>query len=134
MVINNYIANYVSILNYAIRTKRIYCRILYTKLGERLTSLLFKNGYLLNYRIISNISYSYIYIQLKHINSFNPLLNIQLISKPTNCIYWSVDKLSEECSRCGSLTQYMLSTCRGLLLSNNAIAARVGGKILFRIN
>jgi len=134
MIINNYIANYVAMLNYAIKTKRIYCRILYTKLGERLSSLLFIHGYILNYRIISNCTYSYIYIQLKRIISFNPLLSIQLVSKPTNVIYWTIDRLMDECNRAGELTQYVLSTSKGLLLSNNAIASRVGGKILFKIN
>jgi ribosomal protein S8 len=134
MISNDYISNFIAILNYAIKTKRIYCRIVYTKLGQRLTSLLFKHGYILNYRIISNTSYSFIYIQLKRINGFNPLLSIQLVSKPTNIIYWSVDRLIEECSRSGELTQYVLSTSKGLLLSNNAISARLGGKILFRIN
>jgi ribosomal protein S8 len=134
MIINNYIANYVAMLNYAIKTKRIYCRILYTKLGERLSSLLFVHGYILNYRIISNYTYSYIYIQLKRITSFNPILSVQLISKPTNVIYWTIDRLMDECNRSGELTQYVLSTSKGLLLSNNAISSRVGGKILFKIN
>lgn len=134
MISNDYISNYISILNHAIRTKRIYCRIAYTKLGHRITSLLFKHGYILHYRVISNISYSFIYIQLKRLNAFNPLLSINLVSKPTNVIYWSVDRLMDECIRAGELTQYVLSTSKGLLFSNNAISARLGGKILFRIN
>jgi ribosomal protein S8 len=134
MIQNNYIANYVAILNYAIKTKRIYCRIVYTKLGERLTSLLFKHGYILMYRILPQMTFSFIYIQLKKIHSFNPLFNVQLVSKPTNLIYWTVDRLIDECARSGVLTQYVLSTPKGLLLSNNAIAARLGGKVLFKIN
>jgi ribosomal protein S8 len=134
MVINNYIANYVAVLNYALKTRRIYCRILYTKLGDRLCSLLFTHGYILNYRVISNLTYSFIYIQLKRVNSLNPLFSLQLISKPTNVIYWTIDRLMDECSRSGILTQYVLSTSKGLLFSNNAIASRVGGKVLFKIN
>jgi ribosomal protein S8 len=134
MITNDYISNYIAILNHALRTKRIYCRVLYTKLGYRLTSLLFKHGYILHYRIISTISYSHIYIQLKRSNGLNPLLSVHMISKPTNIIYWSVIRLMEECSRGGELTQYVLSTSKGLLLSNNAISLQLGGKVLFRIN
>jgi ribosomal protein S8 len=134
MIILHYISNYVAVLNHAIRTKRLYCRILYTKLGERLTSLLFKHGYILSYRIISNLQYSFLYIQLKKTNLYNPFLSITLISKPSNIIYWSVDRLVFECSRSGNLTQYILSTTQGFLFSNNAIASNLGGQVLFKIN
>lgn len=133
-MVNCYISNLVSILNYSIQTKRIYCRIEYTKLGERLISLLFTHGYILSYRIINNKGISYIYIQLKKTNSFNPLLKIQLISKPTNIICWSHERLIRECTRSGSLTQFVLSTTEGFLFSKDAINTGLGGKILFKIN
>ena len=134
MIQNNYIANYVAIVHYSIITRRMYCRILHTNIGERLTSILYKQGYFLMYRIIPQGTISYIYIQLKHARAFMPLLSIKLVSKPTNLIYWTIDRLLEETARGGALTQYMLSTSKGLLLSSNAISLGVGGKVLFRIN
>lgn len=132
--ISNYVANYVAILNYAIKTNRLYCRILYTKYGEKITSLLFRSGYILSYRIINENNYSYIYIQLKQVNMFNPLLQLKLISRPKNNVYWTVKRLTNECLWSNNATIYILSTSKGLLFSNNAIEHNVGGKVLFRIN
>jgi ribosomal protein S8 len=134
IVISNYVANYISIINYAIRTKKLYCRILYTKYGERITSLLFRHGYILSYRIINEKNYSFLYIQLKKSNMFNPLLQLKLISKPKNSTYWTAKRLINECLWSNNLTFYVLSTSKGLLLSNNAIEHNVGGKVLFKIN
>jgi ribosomal protein S8 len=134
-MLTNYICNFVSIIHYAIITKRQYCRILCTKVGLRLVSLLFKNGYLLSYRLVMNQTKKYIYIQLKNVTHLlNPLHNIKLISRPSNVVYWTVEKLNKELTRGGRLTHYILYTDKGLIFSNTALSLNVGGHVLFKIN
>jgi len=133
-MVTHYLANYISILNHAVITKRYHCRALHTTIGERVTSMLLQQGYIAGYRIINMGSYSYIYIQLKVSNTFNPLKTIKLISKPTNRVFWTCQKLTKHCTRTHNLTQYLLSTPYGLLFSKDAIASHTGGEVLFSIN
>jgi ribosomal protein S8 len=133
-MISNYIANFISILNYSIITKRNYCKIIYTKLGERLISLLFKHGYITYYRFISNINKKYIYIFLKNQSMLNSIFQLKLISKSRSRIYWSFKRLWKEYTSANSITRYILSTSKGIIISSSAIDYNIGGEILFRLN
>lgn len=133
-MLSNYIANFVSIINYSIITRRNYCRIIHTNVGVRIVSLLFNKGYISFYRFIKTINRNYIYISLKYHLMFNPLFQIKLVSKSGNNIYWSLKKLIQEHYSADTITDYVLSTSKGLLFSSNAVEYRVGGKVLFKIN
>lgn len=133
-MLSNYIANFVSIINYSIITRRSYCRIIHTNVGVRIVSLLFNKGYISFYRFIKTIDRNYIYISLKYHLMLNPLFQIKLVSKSGNNIYWSLKKLIQEHLSADTITDYVLSTSKGLLFSNTAVEYRVGGKVLFKIN
>lgn len=133
-MISNYIANFISILNFSIITKRNYCKIIYTRLGEQLISLLFKYGYVTYYRFINNINKRYIYIFLKNQAMLNSIFQLKLISKSRGRVYWNSKRLWKECTLANSTTRYVLSTSRGIIISSLAIEYSIGGEILFRLN
>lgn len=133
-MLSNYIANFVAILNYSIITKRNYCRVLHTNLGLRIISLLFGKGYISFYRFVNTISKKYIYIGFKYELMLNPLFQIKLISKSGNYVHWSLKKLTQEHMDSESITDYLLSTSKGILFSVQALEYGIGGQVLFKIN
>lgn len=133
-MLSNYIANFVSIINYSIITKRNYCRVIHTNLGVRIVSLLFDKGYISFYRFVNSISNRYIYIGFKYELMLNPLFQIKLVSKSGNYIYWSLKKLIQEHMDAESITDYLLTTSKGIIFSDRALEYGIGGKVLFKIN
>ena len=133
-MLSNYIANFVSIINYSIITRRNYCRVIHTNMGARIVSLLFNKGYISFYRYIRTLNKEYIYVSLKYHLMLNPLFQIKLVSKSGNNIYWSLKKLIQEHLSADTITDYVLSTSKGLLFSNTALEYGIGGKVLFKIN
>jgi len=65
---------------------------------------------------------------------YNPLFQIKLISKSGNNIYWSIKKLIQEHIAADTITDYVLSTSKGILFSTTALEYGIGGKVLFKIN
>lgn len=115
-------------------TNRNYCKVINTRLGERITSLLFINGYILFYRFINSDRNSYIYIYLKTHVMTNPLYQLDLISTPTHNIYWTFKHLCYKCSSYRGMNSYILSTSKGVITSTMSLQYHIGGKILFKIN
>src|SRR6185312_6637874 len=128
IIVNNYVCNFIAILNYSIYTNRFFCRIPYRKVGEQLCSLLFKHGYILSYRCITYKNKDYIYVMMKCVKNINPLYQLKMISRPGSSIYWTVNKLTDELSSGSVYTQYVISTPKGILLSNVAVEKQIGGK------
>lgn len=133
-MLSNYIANFISIINYSIITRRNYCRVIHTSMGTRIVSLLFNKGYISFYRYIRTLNRNYIYISFKYHLMSNPLFQIKLVSKSGNNIYWSLKKLIQEHLSADTITDYVLSTSKGIIFSDTAMEYGVGGKVLFKIN
>src|SRR5690606_11689131 len=126
----HYIPNFITIINNSIKNNRNYCRIPYTSVGTRLASLLFSTGYLLYYRIIDVTNSDHIYVFMKNDTIISVIFKLKLISKSTNYIYWTCKRLWNESSIANIITNYIISTSKGVFFGTTALAFHLGGKVL----
>ena len=80
------------------------------------------------------IKESAILVYLKYKNGIGSIYSINIISKPSNRIYWTLNFLSKNYRRHDFSTIYILSTSKGLLTHNDALLINnCSGEILCKI-
>jgi ribosomal protein S8 len=94
--------------------------------------LLQKIGLIRGFFFILNANYILVY--LKYINSKACFIDINLISKPSNRIYWTLNFLSKNYRRNDFSTIYIISTAKGLLTHNDVLLSKnFSGEIICKI-
>jgi len=75
-----------------------------------------------------------ILVYLKYTKGVSSIHSINIISKPSNRIYWTLNFLSKNYRRHDFSTIYILSTSKGLLTHNDALLTKsFSGEILCKI-
>ena len=71
---------------------------------------------------------------LKYKSNKPVIYSIDLISKPSRRIYWTLNLLSHNYSKYSFSTFYIISTSKGLITSNDALLQKnISGEILCKI-
>jgi small subunit ribosomal protein S8 len=126
----NYLWNMFANLKNGQLAKRNYIYQTRKNICENFLKLLWNEGFILGYKIDSNDS-NRLKIFLKYKNG-NPVINsIQLISKPSKRIYWSIDQIWKIDS---SKTFIIFSTNKGLKTIIECKKLKIGGEPFIVIN
>lgn len=109
-----------------------------SKVVIEIIDILFKEGYILSYRIIKKNGFDFIEIQLKYywLNKLNykyvnAITDIKIISKPGRRVYSKVKELEGVNNGLGTL---IISTAEGIMTDKRARDENLGGEILIKIN
>ena len=99
---------------------------------EEILKVLKKAGYITNYSILGDVK-KQISIVLKYHNE-NPVMNvISRVSKASRRVYKSVLELKQSRYKSG-LGTTIVSTSKGVMTDKDAIAANLGGEVLFYVS
>lgn len=94
--------------------------------------LLQKIGLIRGFFFILNENYILVY--LKYINSKACFMDINLISKPSKRVYWTLNFLSKNYRRNDFSTVYIVSTSKGLFTHNDVLLSKnFSGEIICKI-
>ena len=88
-------------------------------------------GYINGYSILGETKKS-VQIELKYFENQPVIGMIQRVSKASRRVYKSVDELKNRFK--GGLGSAIVSTSKGVMTDNDAIAANLGGEVLFYIS
>jgi ribosomal protein S8 len=97
-------------------------------------SVLYKEGYILSYKIIINNNNSWIYVVLNKKNGNFLIKKIKRISKPSQRSFCSLVTLKNLYSFSNGETNYIISTSRGIFTGKSCLAHGFSGEILLQIN
>ena len=130
---NNYIfADLIVRIKVGYKSRLLSIKVLKNKLTLNFLILLYKIGLIRSFFILNNENKILVY--LKYRNNKPIFYSIDLISKPSRRIYWSLNMLSYNYSKYSFSTFYIISTSQGLITSNDAILSKnISGEILCRI-
>ena len=130
--------NYYNFSDLLIRIKLAYkghltsIKVLKNKFTIKFLYLLQKIGLIRGFFFLKNDNYMLVY--LKYMNGKSCINNINLISKPSNRIFWTLNFLSKNYKRHDFSTIYIISTSKGLITHNEALLIKnVSGEILCKI-
>jgi len=121
----------IRIKNAYMARKKYVRQVQYSKLKENVLEILKKNGFIVDYKIVSDGKKKFIDITLKEV--VNPIQDIPVIkfySKPSRRVYVSYKDLHKVA---GGLGIGVISTSKGLLTTKEAKYNKVGGELLFEI-
>jgi ribosomal protein S8 len=127
---NYIIADIFSNFKNACGSNLLKTTIIKNKISLTIVSILYKEGYISNYKIVKNK----LEVYFKYINNI-PLLKkekIKIISKPSKRIYFTNKELVNLYSEQG-YALHIISTPFGIMSLKNAIQIRQGGEYLFKI-
>jgi ribosomal protein S8 len=75
-----------------------------------------------------------ILVYLKYKNGRPVIYSLELISKPSRRVYWSLGILSHNYRKYAFSTFYIISTSKGLITSNDALLNKnISGEILCKV-
>jgi len=125
-MITDQIADYLTRIRNAIKAKHIIVNIPKSKTKEEITKLLYKNGYIKNYKFQSENS---IKIALKYNNKTkeSAIINLKRISKPGLRKYAKKKSLPNVINGLGIA---ILSTSKGIMSNKEAKKNNIGGEVL----
>jgi ribosomal protein S8 len=119
----------ISQINSSVVHRKSETLILNTKFNRRIISILFKEGFLLNYIILDkNIK-----IFFKYVHNLNSIHSIFLISTPGRYISWSYLHLRKLNSTSSSTCYILTNSKLGICSSRVALLNNQGGIILCKI-
>ena len=104
----------------------------YSTHKEAILKTLKQTGYITNYSIMGEEKKS-IDVVLKYDNNQPVNGTIQRVSKASRRVYKSVSELKQSRFK-GGLGSAIISTSKGVMIDNDAIAANLGGEVLFYIS
>jgi ribosomal protein S8 len=130
--------NYYNISDLLIRLKWGYKRHYYSikvsknKFTIKFLYLLQKIGLIRGFFFILNENVILVY--LKYIKSKGCVYNIELISKPSKRVYWTLNFLSKNYRRHDFSVIYIISTSKGLMSHNDILLGNnISGEIICKI-
>lgn len=95
--------------------------------------LLYKIGLIKSFYILPNGSSILVYLKYKK-NGAPLIHSLDLISKPSKRVYWTLTSLSKNYRKHAFSTFYIISTSKGLMTSNEALLYKnISGEVLCRI-
>ena len=100
----------------------------YSTHKEAILKVLKQSGYITNYSIMGDVKKS-IDVVLKYDNNQPVIGTIQRVSKASRRVYKSVSELKQSRFK-GGLGSAIISTSKGVMIDNDAIAANLGGEVL----
>jgi ribosomal protein S8 len=130
--------NYYNFSDFIIRIKLAYRRhlssikVLKNKFIVKFIYILQKIGIIRGFFFLENENNILIY--LKYINGRPFIFDINIISKPSKRVYWTLNFLSKNYRRYDFSTIYIISTPKGLLTQNDILLTKnFSGEILCKI-
>ena len=128
MTMTDPIADMLTRIRNALRASHEVVNIPSSKLKINVAKVLKSEGYIKNFRIISDGQHRYIRIFLKYDKEGVPVIEgLKRVSKPSCRVYVDRDRLPEVLNGYGV---NIVSTSKGLMTDNEARKAGVGGEIL----
>ena len=126
-MINNIIADSFSRIKNAQSAHNLETTVLYSKFMLEVLVILRNEGYIRGFSLDSGE----IKIFLKYLNKKPMFRNINLISKPSRRVYYSISNLLKKNTQTGT---FVISTSQGLFSSRDAIKKNLGGEVVCYIN
>ena len=130
---NNFIfADLITRIKVGYKARLLSIKVLKNKLTVNFLFLLYKIGLIKSFHILKNENKILLY--LKYIDNKPAFFSIDLISKPSYRVYWTLNILSHNYRKYSFSTFYIISTSKGLITSNDAILQKnISGEILCKI-
>jgi len=128
---SNYnVGDLISRLRVATKGHLKQINVLNTKQSIALLSIFYKFGLIRGFKI----NYNFIEVYLKYYKNKPVFFNVQLINLPSKKVYWSLEKLSLNYNINNFAGIYIISTSKGLLVSNECLLnEHICGKIILKI-
>jgi len=126
------LSDLISRIKVAYRCNLISTKVLKNKMSINFLYLIFKIGLIRGFYILENENNILVYLKYK--NKKPAIFNIEVISKPSKRVYWSLNVLSKYYRKHAISHFYIISTSNGLITSNDAILSKnISGEILCKI-
>lgn len=127
---NHLISNLVSKLNYGSHKRLRFLNIESNKTTLELLKILYKNGAIRSYRILTEYKVS---IYFKYYSS-NSVLKISHVSTPGNRVYWTINNLTRHYNNNNFSGFFIISTQKGLYTSDVCLLEGfIGGEIILKV-
>jgi len=127
---NHLVSNLVSKINYGSRKRLRFIKVVLNSTTLELLEILYNNGVIRSYRVEQDDVYIYYKYYLCQI-----AVNLTIISKPGNRIYWTLNKLSAKYNNNSFSGFYIISTQKGLYTSDVCLIRGIaGGEILIKVS
>ena len=126
-MITDPIANYLTSLRNAISAKKKVVTVPSSIMKQEITKILYKQGYILNYKFVNDGIQNNIMIALKYHNNMPVVRGIVRISKPGLRKYAPATNLPVVMSGLGIA---VVSTNRGLMTDKEARILNLGGEVV----
>lgn len=127
-MITDPIADMLTKMRNAINVKHTNVDTPHSNEKEAVVKILFEEGYILSYEVVSNENVKTIKIELKYLaNGESVIAGLKRISKPGLRVYAQKDKLPKVISGLGIA---IISTNKGILTDKHARELAVGGEVL----
>ena len=128
MTMTDPVADMLTRIRNALRASHEMVNIPSSKLKINVAKVLKSEGYIKNFRIISDGQHRYIRVFLKYDNEGNSVIEgVQRISKPSRRVYEKHHKIPHTLNGYGI---NIISTSKGLMTDGEARQQEVGGEIL----
>jgi small subunit ribosomal protein S8 len=121
------IADYLTRIRNAIKAKHIIVNIPKSNIKKEITKLLYKNGYIKNYKFYDKENIIKIALKYNNKTKESAIVNLKRISKPGLRKYSKIKSLSNVINGLGIA---ILSTSKGILSDKEAKKDNIGGEIL----
>lgn len=99
----------------------------HSKMKERIAEILKEEGYISNYKIVTEGNNKNIRVYLKYAGKERVIKGMKRISKPGRRVYSSVEDMPRVLSGLGIA---IVSTSKGIITDRNARNEKVGGEVL----
>ena len=130
---SNYIlSDSISRINVAYRSRLLSVKVLKSKLVINFLYLLYKIGLIRSFFILNNEKSILVYLKYK--NNKPIIYSMNIISKPSRRVYWTLNMLSYNYRKYSFSTFYIISTSKGLITSNEALFQKnMSGEVLCKV-
>ena len=122
------IADMLTIIRNASFSKKEIVEVKNSKLSEEILKIFKKEGFIANYKLVTDSKQGILRVYLKYFKSGNPgILGIKRISKPGLRIYKKCDELPKVY---GGLGIAVISTSKGIMTDTEAREKKMGGEVI----
>ncbi len=127
------IADYLTRIRNAIMAKHRVVEIPASNLKKAITEILFKKGYILNYKFEDDSKQGIIKVALKYhpVTKLSAILKLERVSRPGLRKYVNADNLPRVLNGLGIA---IMSTSKGVITDKEAKKLKVGGEVLCNIS
>ncbi len=111
-------------------SKKSLIKGLYSKMNERILSILKEEGYIKNYSVIEDNVKKSLQIELLYENEQPSLTDVKIFSRPGQRVYKTIRQIRPVL---GGMGIAILSTPKGVMTDKNARKQKTGGELLFEL-